>query len=67
LARRSRHLLACGDEDLITVIDDRFATSVGQAEFGSLMRRADGTIVRLEINRDGIRHSVAVTLKELLP
>jgi hypothetical protein len=53
--------------DLITVIDDRLATSVGQAEFGGLMRRADGTIVRLEINRDGIRHSVAVTLKELLP
>jgi hypothetical protein len=31
------------------------------------MRRADGTIVRLDINRDGIRRSVAVTLKELLP
>ena len=53
--------------DLITVIDGRLATSVGQAEFAGLMRRADGTIVRLEINRDGIRQSVAVFLKELLP
>ena len=53
--------------DLITVIDGRPAASVGQAEFGGLMRRADGTIVRLEINRDGTRHSIAVTLKELLP
>ena len=31
------------------------------------MRRADGTIVRLDTNRDGIRHSVALTLEELLP
>ena len=53
--------------DLITVIDGRLATSVGQAEFAGLMRRADGTIVRLEINRDGIRQTVAVFLKELLP
>jgi PDZ domain/Aspartyl protease len=53
--------------DLITVIDGRPAASVGQAEFGGLTRRADGTIVRLEINRDGTRHSIAVTLKELLP
>ena len=53
--------------DLITVVDGRPAASVGQAEFGGLMRRADGTIVRLDINRDGIRHSVAVTLQELLP
>jgi hypothetical protein len=40
---------------------------MGQAEFGSLMRRADGMTLRLVINHDGIRHSVAVTLKELLP
>ena len=53
--------------DLITMVDGRPAASVGQAEFGGLMRRADGTIVRLDINRDGIRHSVAVTLEELLP
>jgi membrane-associated protease RseP (regulator of RpoE activity) len=53
--------------DLITVIDGRPAASVGQAEFGGLTRRADGTIVRLEINRDGTRHSVMLTLKELLP
>ena len=56
-----------GVGDLITVVDGRPAASVGQAEFGGLMRRADGTIVRLDINRDGFRHSVAVTLKELLP
>ena len=56
-----------GVGDLITVVDGRPAASVGQAEFGGLMRRADGTIVRLDINRDGIRHSVAVTLQELLP
>jgi molybdate transport system substrate-binding protein len=53
--------------DLITMVDGRPAASVGQAEFGALMRRADGTIVRLDINREGIRHSVAVTLEELLP
>jgi hypothetical protein len=56
-----------GVGDLITAVDGQPAASVGQAEFGGLMRRADGTIVRLDINRDGIRHSVAVTLKELLP
>jgi S1-C subfamily serine protease len=53
--------------DLITMVDGRPAASVGQAEFGGLMRRADGTIVRLDVNRDGIRHSVALTLEELLP
>ena len=53
--------------DLITMVDGRPAASVGQAEFGGLMRRADGTIVRLDINRAGVRHSVAVTLEELLP
>ena len=53
--------------DLITVIDGRPAASVGQAEFSGLTRRADGTIVRLEINRDGTRYAIAVTLKELLP
>jgi membrane-associated protease RseP (regulator of RpoE activity) len=53
--------------DLITIVDGRPAASMGQAEFGGLMRRADGTIVWLDINRDGIRHSVAVALKELLP
>jgi hypothetical protein len=52
--------------DLITMVDGRPAASVGQAEFGGLMRRADGTVVGLEINRDGIRHSVMLTLKELL-
>jgi hypothetical protein len=40
---------------------------MGQAEFGGLMRRADGTIVHLEISRDGIRHSTMLTLKELVP
>jgi C-terminal processing protease CtpA/Prc len=53
--------------DLITAVDGRPAASVGQAEFGGLMRRADGTIVRLDINHEGIRHSVALTLEELLP
>jgi C-terminal processing protease CtpA/Prc len=53
--------------DLITMVDGRPAASVGQAEFGGLMRRVDGTVVRLDINRDGIRHSVMLTLKELLP
>jgi molybdate transport system substrate-binding protein len=53
--------------DLITVIDGQPAASVGQAEFGGLTRRADGTIVQLEINRSGNRLSIAVALKELLP
>ena len=52
--------------DLITEVDGRPATSVGQAEFGDLMRRPDGTIVRLSVVRDGRSRSVALTLEELL-
>ncbi len=53
--------------DVITEVDARPAASVGQAEFSGLMRRPDGTIVHLGVVRDGIRRSVALTLKELLP
>ena len=53
--------------DVITEVDGRPAGSIGQAEFSGLMRGSDGTVVRLGIVRDGTRHSVALTLKELLP
>jgi len=52
--------------DVITEVDGRPAASVGQAEFGDLMRRHDGTLVRLSVVRGGKRHSVVLTLKELL-
>jgi C-terminal processing protease CtpA/Prc len=52
--------------DVITEVDGRPAASVGQAEFGDLMRRYDGTRVRLSIVRDGNPHSIVLTLKELL-
>jgi Aspartyl protease/PDZ domain len=52
--------------DLITEIDDRPATSVGQGEFGDLMRRRDGTPVRFTLVRDGHSRSVMLTLEELL-
>ena len=52
--------------DRITEVDARPAASIGQAEFGDLMRRPDGTIVRLRIVRDGSPRSVELTLKELL-
>lgn len=53
--------------DVITEVDGRPAGSIGQAEFSGLMRGSDGTMVRLGIVRDGTRHPVALTLKELLP
>lgn len=53
--------------DIITEIDGKPAASVGQAEFGELMRRLDGTIVHLGIVRDGARRTIALTLRELLP
>ena len=53
--------------DFITEIDGQPAASVGQAEFGGLMRRADGTVVDLKINRDGVRRFAVLTLRELLP
>ena len=52
--------------DLITEVDGRPAASVGQAEFGDLMRRHDGTLTRLSIVRGGNLHSIVLTLKELL-
>ena len=52
--------------DLITEVDGRPAASIGQAEFGDLMRRRDGTIVRISIVRDGGPRSVVLTLEELL-
>jgi C-terminal processing protease CtpA/Prc len=53
--------------DVITEVDGRPATSVGQGEFGDLLRRPDGTLVRLGIVRDGSARLVALSLKELLP
>jgi len=52
--------------DVITEVDGRPAASVGQAEFGDLMRRHDGTLVRLSVVRSGKTHSIVLTLKELL-
>jgi C-terminal processing protease CtpA/Prc len=52
--------------DVITEVDGRPATSVGQAEFGDLMRRHDGTLVRLNVVQGGKKHSIVLTLKELL-
>jgi len=53
--------------DLITEIDGVPAESIGQAEFGDLMRRPDGMVVQFSVVRDGSPHPVALTLKELLP
>ena len=52
--------------DLITAVDGRPAASVGQAEFGDLMRRQDGTSVRLSVVGDGRARSVVLILEELL-
>ena len=53
--------------DVITEVDGVPAESIGQAAFGDLMRRPDGTLVHLNIVRDGTARPVALTLKELLP
>jgi hypothetical protein len=53
--------------DIITEVDGRPAASIGQAEFSGLLRRADGTIVRLGIARGDAHRSVVLTLKELVP
>ena len=53
--------------DLITEVDGVPAESIGQAEFGDLMRRQDGTVVQFNVVRDGSPRPVALTLKELLP
>jgi PDZ domain/Aspartyl protease len=52
--------------DVITEVDGRPAATLGQAEFGDLMRRRDGTLVRLGVLRDGKTRSIVLTLKELL-
>ncbi|MFZ1120985.1 MAG: aspartyl protease family protein [Candidatus Binataceae bacterium] len=54
-------------DDLITEVDGVPAESIGQAEFGDLMRRPDGTVVQFSVVRDGSPRPIALTLKELLP
>jgi C-terminal processing protease CtpA/Prc len=51
--------------DVITEVNGRPAASVGQAEFGDLMRRHDGTLIRLSVLRGGKTDSIVLTLKEL--
>ncbi len=53
--------------DVITEIDGVSSAAIGQAEFGELMRRPDGTPVHLNVIRNGNPRPVALTLKELLP
>jgi len=51
---------------LPAISDGRPAASIGQAEFGDLMRRRDSTTVRLSVVRDDRARSVVLTLEELL-
>jgi predicted aspartyl protease len=51
--------------DVITQIDGRPAASIGQAQFGDLMRGPDGTAVHLTLIRDGKSRRARLTLKEL--
>lgn len=53
--------------DVITEVEGLPAASVGQAQFSALMKRPDGTVIRLRIIRDGVAQSVTLTLKELFP
>ena len=57
--------MALGDQ--ITEVDSVPAASMSQAEFGDAMQRPDGTVVKLQIVRDGNAQSVALSLRELLP
>jgi predicted aspartyl protease len=53
--------------DVIAEVEGLPATSVGQAQFNALMKRADGTVIRLRIIRDGVAQSLTLTLQELFP
>jgi hypothetical protein len=53
--------------DVITEIDGAAAESIGQAQFGEMMRRPDGTTVHLNLVRDGASRRAALVLKELVP
>jgi len=53
--------------DLVTEVDGVPVESIGQAEFGDLMRRPDGTVVQFSVVRDGSPRPIALTLTELLP
>jgi C-terminal processing protease CtpA/Prc len=53
--------------DVITEIDGRPAASIGQAQLGELMRRRDGTVVRMTLLREGNPLRLTLSLKELLP
>jgi C-terminal processing protease CtpA/Prc len=56
-----------GVGDVITEIDGRPAASISQAQLGELMRRRDGTVVRMTLLREGKPLRLALSLKELLP
>ncbi|HJU19224.1 MAG TPA: aspartyl protease family protein [Stellaceae bacterium] len=53
--------------DVIVAIDGRSTASMSLSDFAVLMRRPPGTLVNFDIDRDGNRQSVSLTLKDVLP